>query len=325
MKGIFKVFLPFALLAALCMVVYVGCSSDDDENGIKPPPVTTGTLVILSTPDGAQIFIDDEDQQKQTPSTFTSVDSGNHTIKLTKEGYGDWTGTKRVIAGQTDTVNAELTTITYTLTITTDGNGTVEKNPDKENYAVNDTVELTATPDAGWQFIVWSSDLTGFNSPDTVVMTSDKSVKASFIEAQGADTARVVGIISYPGGTYVKPLAFVDTSHTDAIVIFRGVGFVADTATGAFVIDFELTDVDSIEGIITGWDDANKDGELTGDEPNGWWDYNGDGSWNAYDMVVLKPGPDNTIFKANVILYTPGEGQASPLWKHPPMGPIELK
>lgn len=69
---------------------------------------TTGTLVINSTPSGAQIFVNDVDQQCQTPTTFVDVPAGSYAIKLTLQGYDDWESTVQVEAGKTTTVDATL-------------------------------------------------------------------------------------------------------------------------------------------------------------------------------------------------------------------------
>jgi uncharacterized repeat protein (TIGR02543 family) len=71
--------------------------------------------------------------------------------------------------------------------VDTVGSGTVGANPDQARYNDGQTVELTATADAGWTFSGWSGDLTGRANPATVVMDSDKVVTATF-EETGAFT-----------------------------------------------------------------------------------------------------------------------------------------
>lgn len=71
----------------------------------------TGTLVIDSNPQGAQVFLDGEDLDHQTPLTIENVPEGDHTVKLTLTGYLDWQKTVHVTAGQTTQVNATLTPV----------------------------------------------------------------------------------------------------------------------------------------------------------------------------------------------------------------------
>ena len=69
-----------------------------------------------------------------------------------------------------------------TLTITTNGPGTVTKSPDKPTYLNGETVTLTAVPNANASFLGWDGALTGATSPTTLVMDGDKAVTANFAE-----------------------------------------------------------------------------------------------------------------------------------------------
>ena len=72
----------------------------------------------------------------------------------------------------------------YTLTVTTQGNGSVSKNPNANPYEENTVVTLTANPDSGWRFDHWEGSLTGITNPKQITMISNKSVKAVFVEIQ---------------------------------------------------------------------------------------------------------------------------------------------
>jgi hypothetical protein len=80
-------------------------------------------------------------------------------------------------------------TTTYTLT-TSATNGTITKNPDQSTYTPWTAVNLTATPNIGYQFVNWTGDVSTTANPTTVVMTSNKSVTANFI-AVPADNCRL--------------------------------------------------------------------------------------------------------------------------------------
>ncbi|HSP83740.1 MAG TPA: NosD domain-containing protein, partial [Gillisia sp.] len=82
--------------------------------------------------------------------------------------------------GASVSVTEEITE--YTLTVTTQGNGSVSKAPDQEKYTAGTTVELTATADEGWVFDRWEEDLTGNTNPETITMDSNKAVTAVFTE-----------------------------------------------------------------------------------------------------------------------------------------------
>lgn len=75
-----------------------------------------GSIQVNSTPTGATIYLDGVNTGNKTNSTLTGVDPGNHTIKLTKDAYVDYSASVSVSAGQTATVNATLKKHTLTLT-----------------------------------------------------------------------------------------------------------------------------------------------------------------------------------------------------------------
>lgn len=69
--------------------------------------------------------------------------------------------------------------VTYTLNVTA-VNGTVLKDPNQIAYNSGATVQLTATPDAGYTFTSWNGDATGSVNPLTVIMNADKNITANF-------------------------------------------------------------------------------------------------------------------------------------------------
>jgi hypothetical protein len=70
---------------------------------------------------------------------------------------------------------------TFTLNVIAN-NGTVLKNPNLISYENGASVQLTATPNSGFKFTSWSGDASGFVSPLTVIMNSDKNITANFTE-----------------------------------------------------------------------------------------------------------------------------------------------
>ena len=68
----------------------------------------------------------------------------------------------------------------HTLNVRTEGQGSVRLNPPGGTYFYGTTVNLTAIPATGWSFLLWSGDLSGTNSRETVIMDSDISVTATF-------------------------------------------------------------------------------------------------------------------------------------------------
>jgi uncharacterized repeat protein (TIGR02543 family) len=71
----------------------------------------------------------------------------------------------------------------YALSVTVVGSGAVTKDPDQASYVHGSSVQLTATPSAGWAFAGWSGDASGTDDPLTVVMNADKNITATFVDA----------------------------------------------------------------------------------------------------------------------------------------------
>jgi hypothetical protein len=101
---------------------------------------------------------------------------------------------------------------THTLTVSTQGQGTVALNPPGPTYPEGTSVTLTANPAAGWTFDHWSGALTGSTNPATLVMDADKAVTAVFLQNSYTLTVNVTGQgnvalnpvgPTYPSGTSV--------------------------------------------------------------------------------------------------------------------------
>jgi hypothetical protein len=95
---------------------------------------------------------------------------------------GDLTGTgnpKSITIDGNKSVTATFAQGEYSLTITSVGGGhvTVDNNGP---YHYGDVVHLTAVPDAGWSFSVWSGDLTSSANPESITIDGNKSVTANF-------------------------------------------------------------------------------------------------------------------------------------------------
>jgi len=94
---------------------------------------------------------------------------------------GDATGSSNPLT-LTMTSNKNITanfTALYTLTITS-VNGSVVKSPNQTSYLKGTSVQVTATPDAGYTFNSWTGDTTGTTSPLTIPMNSNKNITANF-------------------------------------------------------------------------------------------------------------------------------------------------
>ncbi|UCD20301.1 MAG: zinc-dependent metalloprotease [candidate division WOR-3 bacterium] len=108
----------------------------------------------------------------------------------------------------------------YFLNINIAGGGSVNINPPGPSYSPGTSVEVTAIPDAGWEFVVWTGDLTGNANPDTILIDYDKVVTANFQTLNCTLNINIVGngevlrepeLPYYPRGDTVWLTAVPDT------------------------------------------------------------------------------------------------------------------
>ncbi|MFZ3275244.1 MAG: ice-binding family protein [Lutibacter sp.] len=95
---------------------------------------------------------------------------------------GDATGNNNpltVTMNSNKIITANFSPLGFTLNVTA-VNGSVVKNPNNTTYNNGDNVELTATPDSGYEFLNWTGDATGTNNPLTVLMNGNKNITANF-------------------------------------------------------------------------------------------------------------------------------------------------
>ena len=92
-----------------------------------------------------------------------------------------------------------------TLDVTQTGLGTIARDPDKEAYACNETVTLTAEPAPDWAFVSWGGALSGSELVKTITLVKPESVTATFTNSTlYALNVEVVSNGPGAGGTVTK-------------------------------------------------------------------------------------------------------------------------
>src|SRR5438876_3912423 len=128
-------------------------------------------------------------------------------------------------------ITATFAINTYALDVATVGNGTVAKSPDQPSYDHGSTVQLTATPAAGFHFTGWSGDASGSDNPLSVTMDAAKSITATF-----AINIYTITASADANGT-ITPSAAVSVNHGDSQ------SFTAKPGTGYHVADVTVDGV----------------------------------------------------------------------------------
>ena len=141
------------------------------------------------------------------------------------------------------TITAIFSKIQHTLT-TNATNGTITRNPvtpTSGTYDFGTDVELTATPNAGYQFDGWSSDASGKKNPLTITMDADKTVTALFSKKFNLDIeVFATGFISLEGiGINSNNEVFVSEYNSGKIFKIDTNGNSTEFASS----DFRLNDI----------------------------------------------------------------------------------
>jgi hypothetical protein len=76
-------------------------------NAFLTPTVTTGQLSVSSSPSGAAVYVDGL-YKGVTSTIIGNLAPGSHTVRLSKAGYQDWTGSVSIAAGATTYLNPTL-------------------------------------------------------------------------------------------------------------------------------------------------------------------------------------------------------------------------
>lgn len=103
-------------------------------------PQTTGTIYVVSTPQGANAYVDGV-FYGITPALATGLEPGNHQVRISLSGFQDWIGTVFVTSGATTTVTQTLHT------------GTTAPTPSPTQSPATGSVMVSSTPSGAEVFM----------------------------------------------------------------------------------------------------------------------------------------------------------------------------
>jgi uncharacterized repeat protein (TIGR02543 family) len=101
------------------------------------------------------------------------------------------------------TITAIFAINTYIITVNVSGSGSVAKFPDQVTYSHGTSVQLIATPAAGWKFTGWIEDLTTVTNPVTLIVSRAHSIVAQF-EPVAPSLTSSLGIVVVGEGSVVR-------------------------------------------------------------------------------------------------------------------------
>ncbi|MDB4186655.1 BspA family leucine-rich repeat surface protein [Flavobacteriaceae bacterium] len=171
------------IYSLLIFTLLISCGKGDDPSTITPtePVVRNYTLSISSTEGGSV---------NTTGGTYQSGDSVQVTATPNDEYvFSGWSNGSTdnpltVVVSSNQTLSANFIKVTYSLTTTTEGEGTITEtivsSGKSTDYNSGSVVRLTAVPSDGWSFNGWTGDYVGVENPIEVDVTQAKSFNAVF-------------------------------------------------------------------------------------------------------------------------------------------------
>jgi len=204
-----------------------------------------GQTIVTTTPAGLTFTVDG--MNYTTAQTFTWTVGTSHSIGVitpqvsggTHYGFSSWSdggqATHNITASSAGGTFTATFSMQYLLTtsVSPAGGGSIMAFPSSTDgyYTFGTSVQLTATPNAGYSFTGWSGDLSGTANPQSVTMNAAHSVTASFSGGSGgATTINTVppGLaITVDSANYTAPHTFswtAGSSHSIGVATTQGTG-----------------------------------------------------------------------------------------------------
>lgn len=207
---------PLKLILLIALFVS-SCSSEPDTHRLTTSSVPTEAGSV--TPDEGEFEVNRNIE-------ISAIPNDNWVFERWE---GDHTGTENPAIIEMDSdkdIAAMFTKRDYTLTVNTDGEGTVSERVVQQkatDYPHGTVVELTAEPAEDWEFVEWQGDLEGSENPATITIESETEVTAVFepttfpltinIEGEGTVDEEIVQskTTDYPFGAVVELTAVPDS------------------------------------------------------------------------------------------------------------------
>ena len=126
---------------------------------------------------------------------------------------------------------------TYTLTVSDNGNGSVDVSPNDDNFEYNTGTSVELSPDADvlYNFEKWTGDVATANETDnplTITMDADKSITANFVEVEVGGAVYAVASGLSGSETYTDASGRVFTSGEDYVIDGTSTYTVSDAISG---------------------------------------------------------------------------------------------
>ncbi|MEE8391306.1 MAG: proprotein convertase P-domain-containing protein, partial [Anaerolineae bacterium] len=207
---------PISLTMDADKVVTATFSQEQYTLAVNVEPVGSGNVAV--DPDQPTYVYGDVVTLTATPAPGWQFDGWSGSISGT-------TLTTTVTMDAAKAVTATFSAIpTYTLSINTIGQGTVQATPNRLGYDAGEVVTLSAHPAAGYQFSAWSGAVVGTAEQVTLIMTQNAAITATFTQqpqpTTGLQGIKRVNLYSFDAGdTLTYTLLLHNTGSTTVTAV----------------------------------------------------------------------------------------------------------
>lgn len=157
-------------------------------------PLNTLTVNVVGAGGEVQITPQKPAYMAGEVVTLTAITEPGWTFMGWSGASSATTPTMAVTMDSSKAITATFVRDEYTLAITVPtGGGSVKREPAKEKYFYDDEVTVTAEPDAGWVFTGWSGALDGDANPQSLLITGDTTLQATFAQTPYTIISNVIG------------------------------------------------------------------------------------------------------------------------------------
>ncbi len=156
--------------------------------------VDSSALQIQSDPEGAKIFIDDNDMGKVTPYNFTGVKSGLHTVSLQMSGYHNENFSVNIVAENTTRISKILVQST--------GNVRMTVSPDDSLIYINGqyigigSVKLNNQSDGTYTYLISRDGYRNNTGTFQVIPGKDMNVTVELVAVPGLSLTYISYLIN---------------------------------------------------------------------------------------------------------------------------------
>jgi uncharacterized repeat protein (TIGR02543 family) len=281
-----------------------------DAGSSNPTTVTMNsahTLQAVFTQNTYTLTVSVTGSGSTTPAAGSYVYSTGSSVPVTASPVAGWSFDHWVLDGSSvgsanpytvlmnggHTLGAVFTQDQYTLSVNISGQGSVSKSPSQATYTYGASVQMTATPAAGWTFMGWSGDASGFSNPLSLTVNGNMAVTATFTQVAYTITASAGsgGVISPSGSVSVgqgSSRAFTITPNSGYAVS----GVVVDGSSVGAVSSYTFSNVQAAHTISASFTQSQYTLTVNVNPSSGGTvTRNNNGPYDLNDVVVLTESP----------------------------------